>query len=243
MGMVKRKVSSKAKIDVERFAIIKEAFLLDVKNVVELDDIPPQLIINWDQTAIYYVPVGSWTTESEGAKRVEIAGKDDKRQITAEFAGSMAGDFLPIQLVYKGKTPRCLPKVESVPEGWHLTYSPSHWSTEQTMRDYIQKIVVPYIEKMRQTLKLADNYPALLLFDNFKAQCTQELLTLLDDNFINVLLIPPNCTDRLQPMDISVNKPAKDFCVASLNLGMPNKSVVNFEERVKRLQLICDLVL
>ena len=127
------------------------------------------------------------------------------------FAGSMAGDFLPIQLVYKGKTPRCLPNVESVPEGWHLTYSPSHWSTEQTMRDYIQKIVVPYIEKMRQTSRLADNYPALLLFDNFKAQCTQELLTLLDDNFINVLLIPPNCTDRLQPMDISVNKPAKDF--------------------------------
>lgn len=211
MGMVKRKVSSKAKIDVERFAIIKEAFLLDVKNVVELDEIPPQLIINWDQTAIYYVPVGSWTMELEGAKRVEIAGKDDKRQITAVFAGSMAGDFLPIQLVYKGKTPRCLPNVESVPEGWHLTYSPSHWSNEQTMRDYIQKIVVPYIEKIRQTSKVADNYPALLLFDNFKAQCTQELLTLLDDNFINVLLIPPNCTDRLQPMDISVNKPAKDF--------------------------------
>ena len=149
--------------------------------------------------------------ELEGAKRVEITGKDDKRQITVVFAGSMAGDFLPIQLVYKGKTPRCLPNVELVPEGWHLTYSPSHWSTEQTMRDYIQKIVVPYIEKMRQTSRLADNYPALLLFDNFKAQCTQELPTLLDDNFINVLLIPPNCTDRLQPMDISVNKPAKDF--------------------------------
>jgi len=60
MGMVKRKVSSKAKIDVERFAIIKEALLLDIKNVVELDEIPPQLIINWDQTAIHYVP-GPWS--------------------------------------------------------------------------------------------------------------------------------------------------------------------------------------
>jgi len=67
MGMVKRKVSSKAKMDVERFAIIKEAFSLDVKNVVEL---PPKLIIKWNQTAIYYVPVGSWTMESEGARRV-----------------------------------------------------------------------------------------------------------------------------------------------------------------------------
>ena len=27
---------------------------------------------------------------------------------------------------------------------------------------------------------------------------------------MNVVLIPPNCTDRLQPLDLSVNKAAKD---------------------------------
>ena len=31
--------------------------------------------------------------EEEGAKRVEILAKDDKRQITAVFCGSMTGDF------------------------------------------------------------------------------------------------------------------------------------------------------
>ena len=92
-----------------------------------LDEIPPELIINWDQTAIQYVPVG-WTMESEVAKRVEISRKDDKRQITAVFAGSMVRDFLPVQLVYQGKTSCCLPKINS-PEGWHITYSVSHWST------------------------------------------------------------------------------------------------------------------
>jgi len=78
MGMVKRKVSSKVKVDVEKFDLVKQAFLLDIKNIVCLDEIPPELIINWDQTAIQYVPVGSWTMESEGAKKVEIAEKDDK---------------------------------------------------------------------------------------------------------------------------------------------------------------------
>ena len=70
MDMVKRKVSSKAKVDVKRFDIVKQAFLLDIKNVVCLDEIPPELIINRDQTAIQYVPVGSWTMESEGAKSI-----------------------------------------------------------------------------------------------------------------------------------------------------------------------------
>ena len=30
-------------------------------------------------------------------------------------------------------------------------------------------------------------------------------------NNINVILIPANCTDRLQPLDISVNKAVEDF--------------------------------
>jgi len=37
--------------------------------------------------------------EVEGAKCAEVAGKDNKQQITAAFAGSMTGDFLPLQLV------------------------------------------------------------------------------------------------------------------------------------------------
>ena len=42
--------------------------------------------------------------DEEGTKRVEVVAKDDKRQITAVFAGSAAEDFLPPQLIYEGKT-------------------------------------------------------------------------------------------------------------------------------------------
>ena len=45
----------------------------------------------------------------EGSKRIAIAGTDDKRQITAVFAGSMAGDFLYPQIIYEGKISMCLP--------------------------------------------------------------------------------------------------------------------------------------
>ena len=83
MGFVKRKASTKAKVSIENFEEIKAQFLLDIKVVVEMEDIPFDLIINWDQTGIHYVPVGSWTMDKEGSKRVEIAGVDDKRQITA----------------------------------------------------------------------------------------------------------------------------------------------------------------
>lgn len=86
MGMVKRKACSKNKIAPEHFESIKGQFLLDIKQIVHLEEIPHALIINWDQTAIHYVPPSSWTMEVEGSKRVDLGGKDDKRQITACFA-------------------------------------------------------------------------------------------------------------------------------------------------------------
>ena len=38
--------------------------------------------------------------ENRGAKRVEIAGVDDKRPNTAVFAATVVGDFLSIQVIY-----------------------------------------------------------------------------------------------------------------------------------------------
>ena len=210
MGYVKRRACSKAKIDVEHFEELKRIFLMYITNIVSMDEIPPQLVINFDQTAINYVPTPSWTMEKEGAKRVEMMGIDDKRQITAVFGASLSGDFLPLQLVYEGKTTRCLPTY-SFPSTWNITYSANHWSNEETMKEYMEMVIFPYIRKIKEDLKFPDEQGALLIFDNFKAQCTSTILTLLDSHNINVALIPANCTDRLQPLDLSINKPAKDF--------------------------------
>ena len=146
----------------------------------------------------------------EGSKRVEIVGADDKRQITAVFGRTMSGDFLPPQLIYQGKTSKCLPKIE-FPNNWHVTWSENHWSNQQTMEDYVLKILLPYIDGKRSTLKLTSDHPALVIFDRFRGQCTDKILGLLHTNNVHVVIVPPNCTDRLQPLDVSVNKAAKEY--------------------------------
>ena len=47
----------------------------------------------------------------KGAKRIEMIGLQDKRQITAVVCGTLSGEFLPLQLIYTGKTAACLLKV------------------------------------------------------------------------------------------------------------------------------------
>jgi len=56
-----------------------------------MDEIPEDLIIDFDQTGLNYMPVKSWTMEEAGARRVEVVAKDNKRQLTAVFAGSLSG--------------------------------------------------------------------------------------------------------------------------------------------------------
>ena len=63
---------------------------------MEIEEIPPELVINWNQTGIHYVPVSSCTMAKVGSKQVEITGIDDKRQTTAVFGGSMAGDYFTL---------------------------------------------------------------------------------------------------------------------------------------------------
>ena len=78
MGFVKRRGNTTSTVGVEQFEALKTQYLFDIKATVEMMEIPPELVINWDQTGIKIVPVSSWTMEKTGAKRVEIAGVDDK---------------------------------------------------------------------------------------------------------------------------------------------------------------------
>ena len=209
MKFVQRKgTTAKSKLAIADFNQAKEQFLEDVVTTVDMEEIPPELILNRDQTGIKIVPSSTWTMEQQGAKRVETIGANDKRLITAVFCGSLTGDFLPIQVIYQGKTTRCHPRYE-FPLEWDITHSPKHWSNEATMIQYIEKIIIPYINSTREAFE--DDTPALIIMDNFKGQITSSVTNLLEANNIHVCLLPLNTTDRLQPMDVSVNKPAKDF--------------------------------
>ena len=64
---------------------------------------------------------------------MQITGIDDKRQITAVLAATKTGNFLPIQVIYKGKMKRCLPLVD-FPEDWLITCTENYWANVKQQR-------------------------------------------------------------------------------------------------------------
>lgn len=77
------------------------------------------------------------------------------------------------------------------------------------MISYINNIIGPYVERTRQVF--GHNSPAIIIMDNFKGQVTPIIFQHLEAYNIHPCLLPPNTTDRLQPMDLTLNKPVKYF--------------------------------
>ena len=126
----------------------KLTFQRNISTIVEDHDIPKDLILNLYQTPLSYVSPGKYIFNPKGAKTIPIKGVDGKRQITATFSSSMTGSFLPIQLIYEGKTRRCLPNYD-LPKGFNVTYSPNHWSNTGKSVELFQKVIFPYLKNVK----------------------------------------------------------------------------------------------
>ena len=124
---------------------------------VEFNESPQELIFNWDQTGINLVPTALWIMDRRGKKRIEIAGYNDKRQITTVLCGSLVGELLPFQLVYAGKTNRCHPAYK-FPSDWQITQTQNHWSNEETMLQYIKEVIAPFVDRKHEDLNLDADY-------------------------------------------------------------------------------------
>ena len=100
MNYRKRRGTTKAAMPVEQFQEIKTAFLKDIIDVVTMDEIPSDLIFNWDQTGLNLVPASSWTMYQSGSKlKVSMTSA----RLLEFFCATLTGEFLPVQLVYGGK--------------------------------------------------------------------------------------------------------------------------------------------
>ena len=102
----KRRLATTGKVSIspELHQEIQEAYLYSLVKKIEENDIPASLVLNLDQTPSKFVPDCNKTLAKKESKTVSIAGSADKRMITATFVITLSGDFLPIQLIYGGKT-------------------------------------------------------------------------------------------------------------------------------------------
>ena len=73
--------------------------------------------------------------------------------ITATFTITFDRHFLPMQLIYAGKTTKRLPRVQ-FPASFSLSFNPKHYNNEEESIKVLSDIVIPYVAKEREKLGL-----------------------------------------------------------------------------------------
>ena len=193
-----------------------ETMIMRASILIDVHKIKPEMFINFDQTGVHLVPNGGERTyETKGSTQVDIAGSDDKRQITVLVTSTAAGELLPLQIIFTGSTSASLPSVaaskSAIEAGFHLTNTKNHWSNLQTMKLYIENIIVPYVTRTRMELKLDDDSRFVLLMDCWSVHRGKEFrnyLTKFHPTLIP-LFIPAGCTGDAQPADLTIQRAIK----------------------------------
>ena len=139
-----------------------------------------------------------------------IKGVDDKRKITATFAVSSKGKFLPIQLIYTATTRRSLPKY-GFPVSFSVRFTKNHLSNTDTSIELFDETIFPYLQQVKEEKGLPQEQHLLVTMDTFKGQDNVILKEFCSKSRCEIVIVPHNLTNKFQPLDLTVNKAAKAF--------------------------------
>ena len=119
---------------------------------------------------------------------------------TATFSITFTGEFLPIQLIYGGKTTKSIPAV-SFTSDFVISVNKKH-SIEKEALNMLENIIILYVEQQHVSLNLAFDHPALIIMDVFKGRMNCAVRELLHENHILLEKVPANLTYLFQPLDM-----------------------------------------
>jgi len=165
-----------------------------------IENIPPSNIINYDESNLTDDPGKIKVLCRRGSKRVERIVDSSKSSTSIMMAISGSGVLLPPYVVYKSV--HLYPTwIEGGPDGTVYNRTKSGWFDSATFDDWFDKILLPYCKKLPGK--------KVLIGDNLAAHTSIHVLRCCEQNDIHFVLLPPNGTHILQPLDVSFFGPFK----------------------------------
>lgn len=130
-------------------------------------NISPDMVINMDETPVYYDMPSSRTISilGESTTAINTTGKMKKR-ITAVLAITASGKLLPTMVILKGL--KKIPKIP-VPSNIILRVATKSSMTEHLMLDWISSVLEPHVS-------LESSSKSLLILDDFSSHKTELVL-------------------------------------------------------------------
>ena len=182
-----------------------EAFAVPSNVVLDLIP-PPELVINFDQTFQKYHPTRGFTWEKKDTRRVQL--KSTKDGYTICFVISAAG-VISAQFIFHGKTCAVHPSVDPSDVLFYEHNPENHWSNEKTTVALWEKMIIPYISRIRAHLN-NQTTAFIVLGDAFPAHWTDAVRAVAATvPYLSYIGVPDTVTLLFQPLDLGIIAAAK----------------------------------
>jgi hypothetical protein len=135
-----------------------------------------------------------------GCKYPEQVGDHSKSFVLVLLAGSGAGKFLAPYVMYKSMNiydSWC----SGGPKGTVYSCSPSGWFDMHSFEDWYFKILLPAARRLEGK--------KILIGDNLASHISLKVIQSCRENNIEFVCLPPNATDKMQPLDVGFFGPMK----------------------------------
>ena len=159
-------------------------------------------LINLDETSVRRDAPSDTTIDTVGVEQVRIRTTgSEKTAYTVVLAATFTGEKLPLMFIWPSQGKR---NVQGpLPDNVYLEHREISWMDTGMMLKWIKKILC------KRTRKIAPGKKGLLLLDGFAAHLSKEVTETIKAANFEPMVLPPDFTAFLQPIDISVNRSFK----------------------------------
>lgn len=186
-----------------------DLFFNNLERVLDKYKFSSDRILNIDESGITTVLQAPKTVAPTGVKQVGQTVSAERGELVT-FCGILkaSGNTLPPAYVF----PRVHFKdtfLAGAPNGSLGLCTRSGWMSQDLFLRVIQHV-------HNHTESTKEN-PILIILDNHESHISLDVITFCREKGIVLLTFPPHTSHRLQPLDISVFGPFKNYCKASFN--------------------------
>lgn len=186
-----------------------------------LKDVPPQNILNYDESNLTDDPGARKCIFRRGVKYPERVMNSSKSAISIMFAASASGTVLPPYVVYKAERlydQWCI----GGPKNTKYNRTKSGWFDAVCFQDWFDRIAVPWAKELTGR--------KILIGDNLSSHIQIEVVRQCLRNDIRLVFLPPNSTHITQPLDVGFFRPLKQHwrqIITEYKTQNPRNSTVN----------------
>jgi hypothetical protein len=154
-----------------------------------------------DQTPLYFDMPTNSIIERKGEKSVIIrTGGCEKQRCAVTLEITADGRELPPYVIFKRKT---MPKA-TIPNGVHVRVQGKGWTDAAVVCDWVRTV---WGQRPGALLRRS----SLLVWDSFRGHLGDDTKRILTEMKTDLAVIPGGLTPVLQPLDVSVTKPFKEY--------------------------------